>query len=403
MSRRVAFRSKVACSCCGSSQLDEVIALPNLPHIGIFQASPENLLFPEIDQALMMCNACSHLQLKNLVDPEFLYDESFTHRTSASPSAMASSSAFARFITTVGAGRRFCRTVEIGCNDAFLLTQLLAVSDTAVGIDPVLRGHEHEFLADQDEAVRARIRCIGDFIENVDIDTELGGKPDLIVSAFVFEHLANPRETLGTLLDIAADDALFVIKVPGTDMLLDNCRFDQLSHQHYQQWTLQTFKDTITRAGGHYLAHHVYNDVWGAIMIAFQKQPGGIVEPAFRRTTRDHVLQRKKIFDGYLNLTRQVLLGSLPRKIFGFGAAQNFPVLAYFFEDVSFLECILDDNPARQGRYYPGLAVPILAPVPEMHIEQHSVLITGPDYGRALVRRASAFNPQQIVLPFAAI
>jgi hypothetical protein len=378
--------------------------LPSFPHIGIFQSSPANDRFPRIDQSLMHCRACSHIQLQRFVDPKALYDESFTHRTSASPSATTSSQAFAEFIRQVASGRRFERLIEIGCNDALLLKQLSPICNEAIGVDPVLRGNEAAFLSESRESGGGAIRCIGDFIENVDVEAQLGGRPDLIVSAFVFEHLADPRHVIRTLLDIASDDALFCIKVPGTDMLLENCRFDQISHQHYQQWTLATFVETIRQAGGHYLTHHIFRDVWGAMMVAFRKVPTNVALPAFRRASLEFVKGRKAIFDEHLALARKTIIGASARRTYGFGAAQNFPVLAYFWnDDVSFLDAIIDDNPARQDRFYPDIPVPIVGPQTAIGIEGSNIVVTGPDYGRALVRRASELNPHQIIVPFAAI
>lgn len=401
---QVKFLPNTVCSCCGSENLEEAFAMPNFPQIGLYRDTPDDSRFPRVDQALMVCADCGHIQLLNNVDPSFLYDESFTHRTSASASASASNTAFANYVKSLASGRRFRRIIEIGCNDAFLLRQLIEIGDSATGIDPVWRGHEASFTDDLPVDLAQRIKCIGNFVENVDFDTQIGGKPDLVVSSFVFEHIRDPRSVLRRMFDIVDEDALFVIQVPGTDMLLDNCRFDQLSHQHYQQWTLDSFRRTIENAGGVYLGHSVLYRVWGAIMMAFRKGPGKGAATSFRRADIQLVRERKAIFDAHLRNAQGAVAAARPRKVYGLGAAQNFPSFAYFMgDDVSFLECILDDNPARTGKYYPGFSVQTRRPTPEMNIESSAIMITGPDYGRVLIRRASELNPEQIILPFAAI
>jgi SAM-dependent methyltransferase len=401
---KVKYLPNTSCSCCGSANLEEAFAMPNFPQIGLYRDTPDNSRFPPVDQALMVCADCGHIQLLNNVDPSFLYDETFTHRTSASASASASNTAFANYIKKLSAGRRFRRIIEIGCNDAYLLRQLIEIGDSATGIDPVWRGRESSFTEDLPAEIAGRIRCIGDFVESVDFDTQIGGKPDLIVSSFVFEHIRDPRSVLRRMFEVVDDNALFVIQVPGTDMLLDNCRFDQLSHQHYQQWTLDSFRRTIENAGGIYVGHSVLYRVWGAIMMAFRKGPGKGPSTSFRRANLQMVRERKAIFDAHLNNAHSAVASARPRKIYGLGAAQNFPSLAYFLGgDVSFLECILDDNPARTGKYYPGFPVQTRQPNADMDIENSAIMITGPDYGRVLVRRASELNPEQIIVPFAAI
>jgi hypothetical protein len=400
-SSRIEYQPNTRCSCCRSEALDTVFEMPKFPQIAIFAATPAQDGYPTFDQALMICRDCGHIQILNNVDPSFLYNDSFTHRTSASASAMAGNRAFAQFIAQVSGGRQFKRAIEIGCNDTFLLQELLGVVDSAFGVDPVWRGRENLFGSELPEDKKKRISVIGDFVEKVDFAAKIGGKPDLIVSSFVFEHLREPRTVLERLFPAVADDALFVIQVPGTDMLLDNCRFDQLSHQHYQQFTLDSFKNTIELAGGEYIGHHVFYEVWGAIMIAFRRKTGKAARPelGFRRATKELVAERKVQFDAQLNAARRAATFAKPRKVYGLGAAQNFPSLAYFLGDVSFLESILDDSPARQNKFFPGFPVPIKAPDASMQLDKAAIMITAPDYGRVLVRRAAELKAEQLILP----
>jgi SAM-dependent methyltransferase len=389
------------CSACLSKNLSLVFEMPNLPQIGVYLDNPEDAVqFPTVDQGLTICEDCGHIQLQGTVDPEFLYNETFKHRTSESPSAMEGNKAFADYIKKVGNNRRFERLVEIGCNDAFLLQNLLDVADAAWGIDPLLKGHEKEFTNHLEPEIANKINVVGDFVENIDFESALGGKPDLIVSSFVFEHIREPVKLLQSIFEACADDALVVIQVPGTEMLLDNCRFDQLSHQHYQQFTLDSFRRMVETAGGVYIDHHVYYPVWGAIMFAFRRGPGKGPETDFPRTTRAIVEDRKARFDQQISLCHTALRDVGDRPIYGLGAAQNFPTLAYFMGDVNFLKGIIDDNPARQYKYYPWIDVQTIPALPEIDYENAAMLLTGPDYGRALINRSRELKFRQVVLPF---
>ncbi len=389
------------CSACLSANLGAVIDLPNFPQIAIFADTPDDSACPPVDQAMMICEDCGHLQLRDNLDPAFLYDERFTHRTSNSASASKSNLYFADFIKGVAGDRRFERVIEVGCNDTFLLRNLLEICDTASGIDPVWRGKESEFGSELEPAVRERVRVVGDFVEGVDYESAIGGKPDLVVSSFVFEHLREPRRVFEKLLEVCADDALFVIQVPGTDMLLDNCRFDQFSHQHYQQFTLDSFIRMIEGAGGEYVAHDVLYSVWGAIMVAFRKGAGkkrcGL---DLRCATRDLVEDRKNRFDQQIQACQAAVKAAGARKVYGLGAAQNFPSLAYFMGDVvASLEYIIDDDPGRQNKYYPGFPVQTAAADTDADYGKAAILITAPDYGRVLIGRAHQLGAEQCILP----
>jgi SAM-dependent methyltransferase len=389
------------CSACLSTNLFQLFDMPKFPQIGIYlEKFEDSSRFPPADQGLTICEDCGHIQLRGTVDPSFLYNDTFKHRTSESPSAMESNSALAAYVKKLAGGRQFRRAVEIGCNDTFLLQKLLDSVDEAYGIDPLWKGRETDFTADLEPSVANRIHMVGSFVEDVDFEKILGGAPDLVVSSFVFEHIREPQLVLQRLFDVCTDDTLFVIKVPGTDMLLDNCRFDQLSHQHYQQFTLDSFRRMIENAGGSYVDHTVYYPVWGAIMMAFRRGPQRGPETSFRRATRDMVLQRKARFDQQLQNCLSAVRDIGDRKIYGLGAAQNFPSLAHFMGDVSFLSGIIDDNPSRQYKYFPGIPVQTIPALPDLDYEEIAVLLTGPDYGRALIGRARALNVRQVLLPF---
>lgn len=387
------------CSACLSANLSEVIDLPKFPQIAIFADTPDNATCPPVDQAMMICEDCGHLQLRDNLDPAFLYNDSFTHRTSNSATASKSNLYFADYIKKIAGDRHFERVIEVGCNDTFLLRNLLDICGTASGIDPVWRGKESEFGDELEPAQRDRVKVVGDFVENVGFDSVLGGKPDLIVSSFVFEHIREPRSVLESLFEVCADDALFVIQVPGTDMLLDNCRFDQFSHQHYQQFTLDSFIRMIEGAGGEYIGHDVLYSVWGAIMVAFRKGPGKRCELDLRRATKELVSARKARFDQQIDACLEAVRAAGARKVYGLGAAQNFPSLAYYMGDVDFLEYIIDDDPARQNKYYPGFPVQTSAADDNVDYSKAAILITAPDYGRVLIGRANQLGAEQCILP----
>ena len=69
--------------------------------------------------------------------------------------------------------------------------------------------------------------------------------------------------------------------------------------------------------------------------------------------------------------------------------------------DLGFMRAILDDDPARQNKYYPSITAKIVKPEPEMQLEKAAVVLTAPDYARPLVQRISALGAKKIILPIA--
>jgi hypothetical protein len=247
---RVISRTRDRCAICDVGDLVQVVDLPKLPLTGIFLKAPAGQEYPDVDQALMLCRQCSHAQLRYTLDPEYVYRDTYTHRSSLSPLATSGSDFFLQFVKGIAGDGRFKRAVEIGCNDLYLLRQLEPLGQQLLGVDPIWMGQEPE--------VTSKIRVVGKFVEEIDLQEELGGSPDLILSAHTFEHLDDPKGQLLRLMKVAVRQAIFVLEVPSFDSLLATCRFDQVFHQHIQYFSLASFIRMVYEAGGEYLTH-TYN------------------------------------------------------------------------------------------------------------------------------------------------
>ena len=82
------------CNVC-ASEVQTAISLPALPLTGLyFPTRIQALESPKFDQGLCICPNCGHVQLKNVIDPSVVYDESYTHRTSDSPLSERATNSF---------------------------------------------------------------------------------------------------------------------------------------------------------------------------------------------------------------------------------------------------------------------------------------------------------------------
>jgi len=396
-----------SCSVCESANLDVILDLPGLPHIGVYLEKEESQdPYRPIDNALCRCMNCSHIQMKYAVDPAFLYQPSFQHKTSQSASAMQANRFLHNFITRSLGSCKIHKIGEIGCNDTFFLSLFLDDPKTQlVGIDPILKGRAENFLTGLEERDRGRFTIIGDFIENVNFGHGEKDKPDVLVSNFVFEHLARPLDVVKAMLKSVAEDGICFIGVPTAEFMIFNGRFDQLSHQHYQQFSVMSLCNMIRNSGGHIvnLGHNFTN--WGQVVVAFRVRKGAQdIEP--REAAQEISLET---FEHSLRCFRQDLSSFklktrlLPRKgdhrVYGFGAAQNFPIFAYFNEfDLPF-EIILDDHSLRQDKVFPGVPG-IMTQAPRTNHTGDVAILTGPDYARVLFRRIGELGFDHIVSPF---
>ncbi len=379
------------CSLCGGA-LADVFDLPDLPLTGLYVPDPA-VHEQRFDQALMLCRRCGHGQLARFLPARTLYDDSYAHRSSASPIAVAGNDFLHDFIAGLAGRRRFRQIVEVGCNDLYLVRKLLSMGESALGIDPIWRGRDGEMAPG--------LRVLGGLLEDVDPAAAMRAPADLIVSAHTFEHMHDPLGALGRLFDIAAEDALFVIEVPGFENLVRGRRFDQVFHQHLHYFSLASLLGVVERSGGRYLAHRYNYDYWGGtLMLAFERgTKRAALSPPRRRMTATAIRRGIADFRRQSAAVPRLLADGGFGAVYGFGAAQMLPVLAYHMGGLEAFDAILDDDPGRQGKYYPGHDVPIRPSTEIGAFGDAALVLTAPDAARPILPRMVALKPRKVILP----
>ena len=289
------------CSACGSSNLRLAVQLEKLPHVGVYvddRSQEKN--YPFVDNNLNVCMDCGHGQLTYALDPNFLYNTNFQHCTSCSMSAKEANDWLYEFIIS-NTKKKFDVVAEIGINDSYFLKKFAHTAKKVIGVDPILRNNEKKLIDGVPEELKKKFVVIGDFIENVDFLDYADQKPDLYMSNFVFEHIKNPKDVIENILNNCKDDAIIVIGVPGSEFLYENSRFDQLSHQHYQQFTKHSLRLCVERAGGEVIKMDTNYLVWGHIVVAFKKRTKG-----FKEYQTNIELPPKAILESYNNFTNHL-------------------------------------------------------------------------------------------------
>jgi SAM-dependent methyltransferase len=400
VAQKVSTSQRTTCSACGAAALEEILALPQLPLTGIFVDPAERRNYPSFDQALMHCPVCGHGQLRESVDPAYLYQDTYTHRSSLSPISTRGNDFFLSFLNDVTAGRHFDSIAEIGCNDLYLLRKIADRGTHLAGFDPIWK--------DRVATDAGSIRVHGKYIEEIDPARDLAAPPDLVLSVHTLEHVNHPLNSLRPIFDHAQPGALFLVEVPSLDTLVTIGRFDQLFHQHLNYFSLASFHGMIRELGGEYVAHRYNYGYWlGTMMVAFRKparSANGAVSavpapsaPTIQDIRNGHARFREQLAGVRTSLERLIRQGT---PAVGFGAAQMVPTLAYHMQtDLGFLAAILDDNPGKTGLSYPSIATTIRPAADFPDLQQHAVLLTACDSARVLLPRLISLRPRYLLNP----
>ncbi len=381
------------CNICNSKSLKSIFKMPKFPLTGIYLKS-KNKKLRNFDNEFLICSNCNHGQLRVQLNPNFLYDKSYTHRTTLSESASNSNEEFYKNLIIITKKKKFNNILEIGCNDLYLTKKLVKHCKQKIfGMDPIWKEKKYN---------NKKIKIVGGLIDNLEefekLKSEIkNSKIDLVVSSHTFEHIGNFSKAMKNINSIVSENCLYVIETPSLDSILRHNRFDQIFHQHLHYPSENSLKYLINKLGCKYVDHSYNYRVWGGnVTFCFKKNK---TFKKFKLKQKINNNDVKKSFSYFKeNLQRKIMsIIKQNKPVSGFGAAQMLPILAYYGKtDFSFLNYLFDDDKRRQNKYLPLVLKKIVKSNNKI-IKNQFILITALDSTRSIIRRLTKNNPKRIL------
>jgi hypothetical protein len=366
--------------------------LPNLPlteAFGEFDAS-----FKGFDQELLISMDSGHVQLKYQVDPEILYNvNNYAFRSEGSLKSDTELRVLLKFLENILEYPDIQNILEIGANDLKLSKLLKKRTNSVTAVDPLLI-NDHGKVIDG-------IQVFGLPIEKVVKEIKFI-KPDLVIARHTLEHISNPKNMIESLLELVSKDCIFVFEVPSLMHIVESLRFDAIFHQHYNYFDLDSVKKLIAEIGGE-LINFTYNNQGsngGSLLFAFRKSKIKVNNETFDHENKFNWLKaRYAMYQEQMNLTKKIL-DDLPPAIYGFGAGLMLATLNYHLGGrLKNMECILDDDPKKDGIGYKNVNVLVKSTQSFIPPEQSSFVITSLESIRPIYNRITQFNPRRIIVP----
>jgi hypothetical protein len=360
-----------SCRSCGAAGLDLVLSLGSTP-LANSLLRPEDLDKPEprYPLDLVFCAECTLVQITETVPPEQLFRE-YLYFSSFSDTMLAHSRQLVSQLVTerrLGPGSL---AMEIASNDGYLLQYYKQAGIPVLGIEPA---QNIARVAVEERGIPTRCEFFS--LELAERLSAEGLRADVLHANNVLAHVADLNGFVAGIRTAIKEDGVAVLECPYLGDMIDGCEFDTIYHEHLCYYSLHALQHLFRRNGlevvdvqripihgGSLLfeatSHHSARGP-GASVVALleEERQRGMHTLAFYQGFARRVLELKQ--------SLLALLGGLRaegKTVAAYGAAAKGSTLLNTFEiGAETLQFVADRSTYKQGRFMPGVRVPVVAP-----------------------------------------
>jgi SAM-dependent methyltransferase len=357
-----------SCLVCQQPNVEEFLDLGTVPLANALLAAPPVRAADEARFPLRVgyCAACHAVQLLHLVPPEDLFSD-YVYESSFSDAFLAHARRYADHLTerlSLGQGSF---VVEVASNDGYLLKNFVAAGVPCLGVEPA-----RNIAA---KAVARGIPTLAKFFgpETAAEVRRAHGAADVVLGNNVLAHVPQIVPFLAAAKDLLKPAGLAVFEFPWLRELVRHLEFDTVYHEHVYYLSLTALQNAA-RLAGLEVQDVQLQPVHGGSLRVFLQRPGA--RPVAAEVARVLEQERAEGLAGAavframgqrVRALREALRALLAghkqagKRIVAYGAsAKGSTLLNYCGIGKETLDYIVDRSTVKQGRFAPGVHLPIL-------------------------------------------
>jgi hypothetical protein len=348
---------------------------------------------------LAFCPHCTLTQILETVPPERLFRE-YLYFSSFSDTMLAHAKDLVNEIVAARGLGGECLAVEVASNDGYLLQYYQQAGVPVLGIEPAVNIAE---VAERERGVPTISEFFGADLARQLVAT--GRRADVMHAHNVLAHVADLNGFVEGFHILLKDDGVAVVETPYVKDMIDHCEFDTIYHEHLCYYSLTALDRLFTR---HAL---VIQDVQresihgGTLRITVGQAAHGERGPRVREMLAEEerwgvddvafYQEFARRVDALKERLRQMLAGyqAQGKRLAAYGAAaKGSTLLNYFGIGRETLRYVVDRSTHKQGRFMPGVHLPIYAPEKLLEDQPDVVLLLTWNFADEIIAQQSEYR-----------
>jgi hypothetical protein len=353
---------KFDCRSCGNTKLKRVISLG-------YQPLANNLLNKKDEKCELYplevnyCDRCHNCQLSVAVNPKKMFSN-YLYTSSTSESFREHFvNAANKYIKDFKLNKKKSYIIDIGSNDGVALKPF-----KNLGFKKILGVEPAKNLARL--ANKNKIKTFNGFLEGNNLK-KIKKNADLILASNVFAHSDKLKEMAECMFKLLSKNGSIIIEVQYLLNTLKDLTFDNIYHEHYNYWSLTSLIMFFDKLNATIYKAEKIETHGGSLRIYVKSSKKTKVERSVKlileeeekfgiKNYKSYQEFAKKVYKIRENVRKNILkLKKNNAKIIGYGSPAKATTALNFFGISDEIECIVEDNKLKHGKFLPGMNIPI--------------------------------------------
>ena len=315
---------------------------------------------------MFYCSDCSLVQLLDLVDRKEMFDD-YAFLTATANTSLIHFDQYAEELTQLLSLDTSDLVVDIGSNDGTLLRAFKSQGASVLGIEPARN------VANL--AISNGVPTLNEYFGPETVERIGPGKARIITANNVVSHVGDLNDFIRSVDNLLGPKGLFAFEVPWVVDILRHYNFDIVYHEHLSYFGFKPLSEVLEKHGLELIDLEYFPAIHGGsfrgIAAHINTYPKKLktIDRVFRDEEKGANFRALEQFSGrvreFKDKLNQLLQGLKRdgKRIVGYGAPAKATILLnYCSIDRSILDFVIDTTPFKQGKFIPGVRIPIVHP-----------------------------------------